>query len=162
MDTMTAHPQNSCCKCYATHEGGSNATGSNNVTGACQIKENIVSWADLRAATEADPVMQDIIKTVREGFPQDARHLAAHVKLYSHFESRLFVLDKVLMLGDRVVVSLALRPVILSLLHAAHQGVTRMKSRSLESVYWPGITGDITKTREDCQACHKMATTSTI
>ena len=32
-----------------------------------------------------------------------------------------------------------------------------MKSRSLESVYWPGITGDITKTREDCQACHKMA-----
>ena len=47
------------------------------------------------------------------------------------------MLDKVLMLGDRVVVSLALRPVTLSLLHAAHQGVTRMKSRSLESVYWP-------------------------
>ena len=61
------------------------------------------------------------------------------------------------MLGDRVVVPLALRPAIRSLLHAAHQGVTRMKSRSLESVYWPGITADITKSREDCQACHKMA-----
>ena len=50
-------------------EGGSNATGSNNVTGACHLKENIDSWADLRAATEADQAMHGHHQDSEGGLP---------------------------------------------------------------------------------------------
>ena len=43
------------------------------------------------------------------------------------------------MLGDRVVVALVLRPRVLHLLHAAHQGIDRMKARAADVVYWHGI-----------------------
>ena len=53
------------------------------MTVACQIKENIVTWPDLRAATEADPVMQDIIKIVREGLMPDTLLLMSSYTLIS-------------------------------------------------------------------------------
>ena len=73
------------------------------------------------------------------------------------YKFSLYIVDNVIMLGDRVVVPKALRSSILHLLHAAHQGVDRMKARSADVVYWPGIVGDIARHREACQACHKSA-----
>ena len=61
------------------------------------------------------------------------------------------------MLGNRVIVPTSLRKKVLHLLHAAHQGVDRMKGRASESVFWPGIVADIERKRESCDACHKMA-----
>ena len=79
------------------------------------------------------------------------------MKTYSPYKKGMYLLDSVVMLGDRVVVPKSLGSRILHLLHAAHQGVDRMKGRATESVYWTGIVGDISKTREACQSCHKMA-----
>merc|ERR1711888_576750 len=61
------------------------------------------------------------------------------------------------MMSNRIVVPASLRHNILQLLHAALQGIDRMKSRASESVFWPGIVGDIAKTRWSCLDCHKMA-----
>ena len=77
-----------------------------------------------------------------------------HIKPYNPYQSSMYIVDNVVMLGDRVVVPQALRPSILHLLHAAHQGVDRMKDRSADAVFWHGIVGDIARHRE---ACHKMA-----
>ena len=52
------------------------------------------------------------------------------------------MLDGVLMLNERLVIPTALRPVILSLLPAAHQGVHRLKERAGDAVYWPNLTAD--------------------
>ena len=46
---------------------------------------------------------------------------------------------------------------MLHLLHAAHQGIDRMKGRASRCVFWPGIVSDICRIRESCAACHKMA-----
>ena len=42
------------------------------------------------------------------------------------------------MLKDRVVIPESLRSRVLSLLHAAHQGVEGMRQRTASTVYWPG------------------------
>ena len=60
------------------------------------------------------------------------------------------------MLGDRIIIPLVLRPAILHLLHAAHQGVGRMKARAADSVFWPNMTGDITWLRAGCNSCHRI------
>ena len=117
---------------------------------------NVVSWKQIRMAPEEDKDMQELMKVIRSGFPDDARNLPAHIKPYAQYKLSLYIVDNVIMLGDRVVVPQALRPSILHL-HAAHQGVDRMKARSADGVYWSGIVGDIARHREACQACHKMA-----
>ena len=139
-DLTNIHSHN-CCVC----------------TTAATSSHNVVSWQHIRMATEEDKEMQDLMKVIMSGFPDDARHLPAQIRPYAPYKLSLYIVDSVVMLGDRVVVPQALRSSILHLLHAAHQGVDRMKARSADAVYWPGIVGDIARHREACHACHRMA-----
>ena len=45
--------------------------------------------------------------------------------------------------GQRVVISEALRLQMLMTLHNGHQGIMKMQSQAGETVYWPGIDADI-------------------
>ena len=118
---------------------------------------NVVSWAAVRSATAADTTLQSVLQLLVSGFPDDSRTLPATIRPYSSYSSSLYELDGVLMLSDRIVIPTSLRPDILDLLHAAHQGIDRMKSRAGDTVFWPGIVGDISRIRWECMDCHKMA-----
>ena len=61
------------------------------------------------------------------------------------------------MMGERIIIPSALRKQILDALHAAHQGIGAMSQRAADSVFWPGISIDITRTREECKDCHRIA-----
>ena len=60
-------------------------------------------------------------------------------------------------MGQRIVVPPSLRQPVLNALHAAHQGVSAMRARAIDSVYWPDITNDIARIRDQCTHCHRMA-----
>ena len=74
---------------------------------------NVVSWKQIRMAPEEDKDMQELMKVIRSGFPDDARNLPAHIKPYAQYKLSLYIVDNVIMLGDRVVVPQALHPSIL-------------------------------------------------
>ena len=118
---------------------------------------NVVSWAAVRAATAADPTLQSVLQMLATGFPVDSRTLPANIRPYFPYASSLYELNGVLMLSDRIVIPTSLRPDILNLLHAAHQGIDRMKARAGDAVFWPGIVGDISRIRWECTDCHRMA-----
>ena len=117
----------------------------------------MITWDTVKMASKEDKEMQDLIQFIMVGFPEDARSLPPHIKPYNMYKSILYVVDDVVMMGDRVVVPKAIRQNILHILHAAHQGIDRMKARASEVVFWPGIVGDIARHREGCHACHRMA-----
>ena len=77
--------------------------------------------------------------------------------MYAPYASSLYVLDGVVMMSDRIVIPAALRRTIVSILHAAHQSIDRMKARASDSVFWPGLIADITKIRLECSECNKIA-----
>ena len=59
---------------------------------------------------------------------------------------------------DRAVIPKNLRQQdVLETIHAAHQGVSGMISRVEDSVFWPGISQDIIKTRGGCLSCVRDA-----
>ena len=99
---------------------------------------NVVSWDQIKLATTEDGEMQNLMKYIMSGFPEDA-----HAKPYNTYKSALYIVDMLIMFGERVVVPLALRQSVLHLLHAAHQGVDRMKARFADVVFWHGIVGDL-------------------
>ena len=47
----------------------------------------------------------------------------------------------------------ALRTKVLIGIHAAHQGISGMTGRIVETVFWPGINPDIIKRRGGCMTC---------
>lgn len=115
------------------------------------------TWDTIRLETASDPVMRQLHDTVIEGFPDDTRQLPAHLRPFARMKEDLCVTDGVIMSGSRIVIPPSLRQTMLEGLHAAHQGVPAMKSRSQDSVWWPNITVDISKIRLDCDDCNKRA-----
>ena len=69
------------------------------------------------------------------------------------YRDKLHVHDDVIMYQDRVLIPPSLRPETMETLHAAHQGETGMTLLAQTTVFWPGITRDIEKTRKTCGPC---------
>ena len=76
---------------------------------------------------------------------------------YWEFRDSLFIADGIIMYNDRAVIPQNLRRQILSILHAAHQGVSSMTARAATSVFWPGITRQIQEIRDNCPSCNRNA-----
>ena len=49
------------------------------------------------------------------------------------------------------------RQTTLKVIHMGHYAIEKIKLRAQETVYWPGITEDITNTYHQCQICAKFA-----
>ena len=118
---------------------------------------NIVSWDMVREATASDDLSSKLITAIREGFPEKCKDMAPELRPYHRVAGSLCCVDGVILMGQRVVIPISLRPSILDALHAAHQGVNAMCARAADSVYWPNMTTDITRTRDECSYCHRIA-----
>ena len=116
---------------------------------------NIVSWDEVKTETESDQHMLLLREQTEKGFPSDSRSLQPELRPYGTRSNDMSVLDGVILAGNRVIIPGPLRKRVLQSLHAAHQGIPAMKQRALESVWWPNITVDITRTRHECQACNQ-------
>ena len=111
----------------------------------------------VREATASDLTFISLINLLEDGFPDDCRELPLELRPYQRYAGRLCVVDGVVLMGQRIVVPPSLRQPILKALHAAHQGVSSMRARAMDSVYWPDITTDIARVRDHCTHCHQAA-----
>jgi hypothetical protein len=116
-----------------------------------------VTWNSVREATTSDPIMQILLTTIEQGFPYHKHELPQQIQDYWQFRDSLSATDGVVTFKDRIVIPPSLRPDILEALHSAHQGVTAMSARADISVFWPGITKQISLLRARCNDCNIMA-----
>ena len=107
---------------------------------------NVVTWEMIKESTANDDTLKQVTHAVKNGFPQ-IQDIPQNVCPFHRYASQLYIIDGVLMLGEKVVVPTCLRGQILEALHGAHQGITMMNQRASDSVYWPGISSDINRTR---------------
>ncbi|BHF70642.1 hypothetical protein SprV_0301369500 [Sparganum proliferum] len=114
-----------------------------------------VTAADIRHATEQDPVLRQAITYVQTCWPTTA--LAGDLRQIFLRRASLSVVDSCLMFADRVVIPSPLRPTVLRQFHAAHPGTSRMKSIARSFVYWPGVDGDIDDLVRRCSRCQQAA-----
>ncbi|BHF58195.1 hypothetical protein SprV_0100114500 [Sparganum proliferum] len=114
-----------------------------------------VTVADIRHATEQDPVLRQAITYVQTCWPTTA--LAGDLRQLFLRRASLSVVDSCLMFADRVVIPSSLRPTVLRQFHAAHPGTSRMKSIARSFAYWPGIDGDIDDLVRRCTRCQQAA-----
>ena len=118
---------------------------------------NMVTWDMVREATASDPLLQRLQNLIQEGFPADCRRMDADLRPYHRISESLYMIDGVTMTGGRIIMPASLRGQILEALHAAHQGVSTMSARATDTVYWPNISIDIQRVRDNCSHCHQIA-----
>ena len=116
-----------------------------------------INWEELQVATATDPTMRDLEFAIEEG-PPDKRHmLPASIREYYPIIQDLTTIDGVLCYGERLIIPSSLRPTCLATLHGAHQGTSGMTARATSSLYWPGMSTDISRTRNQCSTCNQNA-----
>ena len=116
-----------------------------------------VTWDDIRVATSSHPLMSVLTQLVDDGMPTKRESLHPDLRPYHQYREHLSTFDGVILYKDRPVIPPSLRDKILSSLHSAHQGVTQMSSRAESSIFWPGMSSDITALRNNCGPCNRNA-----
>ena len=103
-----------------------------------------ITWDESREATTSDNDMRTLVDIIEAGFPENRNDLPRELKIYHQHR-------------DRIIIPPQLRQCVLSCLHAAHHGTTSMTLRAESSVFWPGITADITDQRQRWKNCDRIA-----
>ena len=113
-----------------------------------------ISWALMAKETSKDPILCELTQAIREGFV----NTYSKISPYMRYKDCFFEGDEgVIFYKDRVVVPSSLRRPIIRSLHSAHQGVSSMECRAQAIIFWPGMTYDIRRVREECYECNRNA-----
>ena len=107
----------------------------------------------LREAGADDPEYVDLIATIRNGFPSSLDILEPQIRNFWKLRSELLTDEGLVLYRHRIVIPRSQRPDILARLHSSHQGIDRTKRRARQTVYWPGMTSDVTNTVRRCTNC---------
>ena len=116
-----------------------------------------ITLDSVQETAEKDTQYQNLLKTIKQGFPSSRDLLPNNLREYWGVHNRLSVMGGIALMDKRIVVPLLLRKIVLDNLHSANQGVTGMKFRANQSVYWPGLDASIRNHRAVCMDCIKHA-----
>ncbi|KAB0801714.1 hypothetical protein PPYR_03900 [Photinus pyralis] len=105
--------------------------------------------------TKNDPVLSEIIKYHKDGWPNKKTCFKSLAYNYYKFQNEIVVENDLIFLNNRIIVPTTLRNYILSLLHESHFGIEKTKARARQLVYWPGLSRDIENMINRCVICER-------
>ena len=117
----------------------------------------VLTWDKVQEETLEDGSLKNLMRLIQDGFPEHRQYMPEGTSDYFRFRNDLMRVDNVILYKSRIVIPKSLRRKVLENLHSAHQRVSSMLSRVETSVFWPGITQDVHRLREECEACNIMA-----
>jgi hypothetical protein len=110
---------------------------------------------DLRKTAAEDVDYMALLAMVEAGFGNDRARVSDYVRQFWAIRHQLSTENGLILFGSRIVVPFAARRIILQKLHSAHQGIVRTKRRAQQTVFWPGISNDVTMLVERCPKCQE-------
>ena len=117
----------------------------------------VVTWDRVREAAVDSPIYKELLAFIKGGLPASVKDWPATLHPYHPYRHNLQIVDDLVLCGDRPLIPVSLRDEVLQHLHAAHSGSTTMSSRATQSVFWPGMSQEITSTRAHCTPCTRSA-----
>ena len=106
--------------------------------------------------TAVDPEMQQLVQLIQSGWPNARCKVPMQVRPYFDIRDELVVANGIVLRGSRCIVPRCLREEIVKRLHRTHLGVTGTLKRARESVYWPGMNGQLRDFILRCETCRAV------
>ena len=119
------------------------------------IKKKYLS--EVTDATRNDPELNLLKATVLQGWPDDKKDVSVAVRPYFDYRDEITVQSGLLLRGERIIIPSSLRSLMKRQIHAGHMGINSCLRRARESVYWPGMSGDVRQFIEACNTCRSFA-----
>ncbi|XP_046640190.1 uncharacterized protein K02A2.6-like [Daphnia pulicaria] len=110
----------------------------------------------LKIAASNDASYSALIQAIETRFTTRRDLMAPAAHQFWKIRDELSVDDGLVLFGCRIVIPQNYRRDVLLNLHAAHQGIVRMKRRARQTVYWPGLSNDIVAFVDNCQVCQEL------
>ena len=117
-----------------------------------QPEENL-RITELREYADRDQSYADLKDIIKNGFPDTRNQLPVNLRIYWRSKEHFSLEDDLILHGVRLLIPERLRLTMLARMHAAHQGIIRMRARARLAVYWPNIDNDIEDYVNACQHC---------
>ena len=115
-----------------------------------------VRLEQIRLHQQEDITCRTLMAYCQEGWP-DRSQLNGTINQYWPYRAEFTQVEGLLMYGTRIVVPTSLRLDILDRLHEGHQGITKCRLRAQQSVWWPGLSRQVTELVENCRICCQNA-----
>ena len=112
---------------------------------------------ELRLATQSDPTLISLAKTIHEGWPQSKKDCPKQLLDFWSFRQEISGEDRLFYKNQRLIMPYSERLETLKVFHLGHYAINKMQLRALETVYWPGINKDILRHYQSCKTCIKYS-----
>ena len=116
-----------------------------------------ITWSMLESACQACPQYQLLHSAILAGLSPDSKDWDQQLLPYFRHRHLLTTVGPVVLINDRPVVPLSLRPRVLDHMHAGHPGLSTMCQRMASSLYWPDYKQDLTRSKLSCSTCRSTA-----
>ena len=94
--------------------------------------------------TKGDSTLSLVMRYVLEGWPGTTNECAEPAHAYFTYREELTIIDGLLVKGNHIVIPNNMCHDWLETMHASHLGVNKTLMQASTSVFWPGMTADIT------------------
>ena len=130
------------------------------------VKTTVSQWSassskldQLRRATTDDEQLQMAIQFTQQCWLRYAQDIPLGLGPLFKARQRLSIAEDLLVYDYRIVVPRSMRQEILSRIHDGHPGVVKSHERAKMSVWWPGLSDEISTMVENCSHCQIRRTT---
>ncbi|XP_042143904.1 uncharacterized protein K02A2.6-like [Ixodes scapularis] len=110
---------------------------------------------EIRDATAADVRMRLLREYAQTSWPEQKEQVPQLGRPFWSYREEIHEEDGLVLRSNKIIIPTAIRSKILNLLHTAHAGKDRMKRRTREILFWPGINADIDREHDKCSKCEK-------
>ncbi|KAK0156179.1 hypothetical protein N1851_000550 [Merluccius polli] len=105
----------------------------------------------IKMATASDANLQSVIKFIHAGWPEHISKVPVSIREYVQVKAELSEHNGLVLRGCRIVVPQPMRKEILQKIHQGHQGLAKCRERACSSVWWPGLSTEISSLVTSCQ-----------
>ena len=100
-----------------------------------------------------DQTLQLVKSYVLNGWPKLRHQVHPVVQPFYNVRHDLSCLHDLVLKGKRIIVPSSMRKEMKDLLHTGHVGIERCKRHAGESIYWPGLNGELKDLVLNCSTC---------
>ena len=100
---------------------------------------------EIRSELKNDDTLKSVMQYVQNGWPEEKRRVHGPIAKYWSERGNISLHSGLLLRGRRIIIPPRFRADVLRGLHDGHQGITKTCANVASSVWWPGISQDITK-----------------
>ncbi|CAC5396826.1 unnamed protein product [Mytilus coruscus] len=103
--------------------------------------------------TSKDDTLQTLTRLIIDGWPDEKNEVPKEVFEYWNFRDELSNVNGIILKGEKIIIPASMRKNMLNKLHEGHLGIEKTRKLARDSIFWPGISAQITDFISKCSVC---------